>query len=677
MTAGGAGCSPATSSRRTGSTRTRWRCSTCCRCRTGSSASTALQLHAAGNVEQPALEQPAAARQPPVGRQQRLGRRCARSTRTSTDRRSPPARRSGASSTASYISGDNSVNGGWNHIFGSTGVNEFQTGVPPRRPKGSDQERRRSGPHPQERRRLHPAASSSGAEHARRDPDARPSAWRRPASTARTSPTTAASASTAYDYARRACATTSRWTRGTPHVQGRRLLRVHARTTRRAAATGWGSSSSATTPTIRSTRTSRFRTRCSASSSSTPRPTATARRTTGSGWSEWYAQDTWQRDAALHARLRRALPAATRRTGGRTSRSRTSIRRRYDPAQRAAALSAGARQRRRASRSIRSPGQTLNQIYIGAYVPGTGDPNERHGAADRRRRAARVPRDAGAADRAARRLQLGSDRRRARRSCTRAPGCSTTRGSAAASCGNLRNPPFIHNPIVFLQHDGDDVRAGRDAGEPPGQRSRRSRRTTRRRARTTGRSACAASIGWGTVDGRDLRRQRRPQPGDVLRPQRGAGRRAVPRSASRRTRDPDSTSADGRAAGRVPAAVLAATRTSASRGNSGNVRLPLAAGAGEPPLHPRRAVRRRLHAAARARPGRRGSRQPLDHAQPPAGLFLLRSSRRATGTSLVDQLHVGHLAATAFQRGAAPRCSTAGSSRARTRSSAATGRRSS
>ena len=31
--------------------------------------------------------------------------------------------------------------------------------------------------------------------------------------------------------------------------------------------------------------------------------------------------------------------------------------------------------------------------------------------------------------------------------CTRARACSTTRGSAAAICGNLRNPPFIHNPI--------------------------------------------------------------------------------------------------------------------------------------------------------------------------------------------------------------------------------------
>ena len=35
-----------------------------------------------------------------------------------------------------YLSGDNAVNGGWNHVSSSSGVNEFQTGIR-RRPKGS------------------------------------------------------------------------------------------------------------------------------------------------------------------------------------------------------------------------------------------------------------------------------------------------------------------------------------------------------------------------------------------------------------------------------------------------------------------------------------------------------------------------------------------------------------
>ena len=66
--------SQATSSRRTASTRACRRCSTCCRCRTGPTAASPYELLAAGNIGQPALEQPAAARQPQLERQQRLGR---------------------------------------------------------------------------------------------------------------------------------------------------------------------------------------------------------------------------------------------------------------------------------------------------------------------------------------------------------------------------------------------------------------------------------------------------------------------------------------------------------------------------------------------------------------------------------------------------------------------------
>ena len=77
----------------------------------------------------------------------------------------------------------------------------------------------------------------------------------------------------------------------------------------------------------------------------------------------------------------------------------------------------------------------------------------------------------------------------------------------------------------------------------------------------------APRAGLGHVDGRDLRRQRRPQPGDVLRPQRRARRGEVPRS-NPANRDPGSTN---------PTAVLpddflrpySATGAIRVRGNSG------------------------------------------------------------------------------------------------------------
>ena len=74
-----------------------------------------------------------------------------------------------------------------------------------------------------------------------------------------------------------------------------------------------------------------------------------------------------------------------------TIRSRTSIRRRFDPAKRAASVPAGDRQR--GARRVRSGDRArcrLNADFIGAYVPGTGDPN--NGMVDAGDgRAARVP----------------------------------------------------------------------------------------------------------------------------------------------------------------------------------------------------------------------------------------------------------------------------------------------
>ena len=73
------------------------------------------------------------------------------------------------------------------------------------------------------------------------------------------------------------------------------------------------------------------------------------------------------------------------------------------------------------------------------------------------------------------------------------------------------------------------------------------------------------------------------------------------------------------------------------------------------------------------RPGRRRSGQSVDRDQP-AAVLLLRRAGAEPDAQRVDQLHLGH---SGPSHGRAPRsCSTAGSCRDRTRSSAANGRRS-
>ena len=165
------------------------------------------------------------------------------------------------------------------------------------------------------------------------------------------------------------------WTRGQPHVQGRRLSRVHAEQRGARRQLDGRVSSSRGTPTTRSTpdfaysnallgvfqqytETDRFRT------------------THNRAWmSEFYVQDTWRTTCAADARLRRALPLLRALREGRTIRSRTSIRRRFDPAKAPRlylpAIVNGARV---AFDPVTGQVQT-NANFIGAYVPGTGDPN--------------------------------------------------------------------------------------------------------------------------------------------------------------------------------------------------------------------------------------------------------------------------------------------------------------
>ena len=88
---------------------------------------------------------------------------------------------------------------------------------------------------------------------------------------------------------------------------------------------------------------------------------------------EWYAQDTWRASSRLTRRLRRAFPLVHARTG-----RPTSARPRSCP-------SATTRQRRRGSTTParingvnvaidQVTGQVVNEVFVGTFVPGTGDP---------------------------------------------------------------------------------------------------------------------------------------------------------------------------------------------------------------------------------------------------------------------------------------------------------------
>ena len=448
------------------------------------------------------------------------------------------------------------------------------------------------------------------------------------------------------------------------------------RTTRRAAATGRATSRSATTPATRSTRTSRSRTPSLGVFSQYTETDKYRLTQNRQWWSEWYVQDTWQVDAAADVRLRRAVPAGTRRTTGPTTRSRTSIRRDTTRARRRGSTSPATGQRRARRPSIRSTGQTLNPIYIGAFVPGTG--NDANGMV--------LQTDAGvpsgfreiarAAARAAARASRGISPAPARRCCTRAPASSTRRGSAADRSGNLAaNPPFIHNPIVFYGtlEQRCSRRASRSANRPAP--SKRSRPTTRRRARINWSIGLRREIGLGHGGRRDLHRLRRAQHGDVLRPER------VPDGARYlilhpENRDPTARSADGARCRPSSCGRTAATRTSASAATSATA-----------DYHALQVQvnRRYIHGVQfgaaytlqRARGHRRrGSGQPVDLAQPPGRLLLLASWRRATATAWSSTTRgTSRRAITPAPMRVAR--STAGSSRARTTSSPATGRTSS
>ena len=147
-------------------------------------------------------------------------------------------------------------------------------------------------------------------------------------------------------------------------------------------------------------------------------------------------------------------------------------------------------------------GQTVNPIYIGAFVPGTGDPANGMVLQTDAGVPAGFRKIARAADRSRGSGSRGTSPAPARPSCTRAPASSTTRASAAdrsatsrptRRSSTTRSSSTARSATLFV--------AGRDAGESPGHRRSARDRTTRRRARTTGRSGCGArSAGARSVD---------------------------------------------------------------------------------------------------------------------------------------------------------------------------------
>ena len=163
-------------------------------------------------------------------------------------------------------------------------------------------------------------------------------------------------------------------------------------------------------------------------------------------------------------------------------------------------------------------------------------------------------------------LDVGPDRRRHDRAALErrpVPPGAPRRRLARQPRGN---PPFIHNPIIYYGF----LNASRARGQPCQSRRRRSRRskpTTRRRAPSTGRSACdATSAGapWSTRRTRATNRHNMEMYYDLNGVPDGARFTDLdpgePRSDGRRNRDTDR----GRPAGGISSGRIAATRTSGS-----------------------------------------------------------------------------------------------------------------
>ena len=109
---------------------------------------------------QPALEQPAALDCAAERRTRVLGRAAHVQFEPVPARRSPPGRRDWGFFDGAYIFSDSSVNGGWNHVFGTRHRQRAPGGVRRQTEGFQTQDGCRLARTPQERHRLHAAASS-------------------------------------------------------------------------------------------------------------------------------------------------------------------------------------------------------------------------------------------------------------------------------------------------------------------------------------------------------------------------------------------------------------------------------------------------------------------------------------------------------------------------------------
>ena len=351
-------------------------------------------------------------------------------------------------------------------------------------------------------------------------------------------------------------------------------------------------------------------------------------------WSEWYGQDTWQLNDRMtfDYGVRFLLYSPYYRPDNQVANFDPS---RYDPSQ-APRLYYPATVNGTRVGLDRTTGQTVNQIYIGTFVPGTGNPaNGMVLQAD-----AGVPKGFREIEPPQPEPRLGFtwDLTGAGKTVLHSSaGLFHQARLGGGSLGNLAaNPPFIHNPVVFNGSFESLFAPGVTLSDRPG--TVEALETAYKTPSSYNWSiGLRREIGLGDDGGRDVHRVSRAQHGDVQRPQRGARRRAQPDSASGEPR-PDWQCHD-RAVGRLPPAVPWLRINQGPR-ELGNGRLARVAGSGQSPLHPRRPVRRRVHAAAGPRVCGRGSRQPLDFAQPSRELGLQRARAEQSSESR-RQLHVG------------------------------------
>ncbi|HEX2457616.1 MAG TPA: carboxypeptidase regulatory-like domain-containing protein [Vicinamibacterales bacterium] len=343
----------------------------------------------------------------------------------------------------SYESGDNSINGGWNRIFSSSGVNEFQAGVR-RATEGfgtkndSDWERIRKSDVGYTLSQFNPDLNTLGVI---------PTLTFGLATTGIDSPDFTFDnriGSTAFDWLASVRDNVT-WTRGRHTVKvGGHFEYMQNNEARGGTWMGqFQFNNNTSNPLNTNFAFSNAVLGIYSQYTETDRYGDTHNR---QWWSEWYGQDTWQATSRLTVDygVRFLLYSPYYRADDLISNFEPST---YDPSK-APRLYVPATVN--GTRVALDPvtGQTLNQIYIGAYVPNTGD--ERNGLV--------LQTDSGVPTGFRKVLAPQPEPRVGLTWDLTGQGTTILHSSAGlfhnarlggGSLGNLRNPPYIHNPILF------------------------------------------------------------------------------------------------------------------------------------------------------------------------------------------------------------------------------------